>query len=227
MQYLEKSLGINDSQSAIHLEAGKLYYFFSEYVKAISHLQKALAQNNDLVYAHYYLVRIYNVQKNYETAAMHIALCNEITLKQTQPEMAKALAAKQKNAISEAVAHYTKVLAINPQSREAYGELAQCYRIQKKIVEAIKILEDCKAVYPTDTDVLLTLAHIYFEYKHPKRRAYFINQAIDLCKAAIRIDGLRCEAYSLLFEIYKELGDVTLRDEQATKYNACLEVSKQ
>ena len=227
LQYFEKSLAINDNQPAIHLEVGKLYYFFSEYSKAISHLQKALAQKNDMVYAHYYLVCIYNLQKNYETAVRHIALCNEITLKQTQPEMAKAHAAKQENAIDAALAHYTKVLEINPLSRQVYVELAQCYRIQKKIDKAIKILEDCKVVFPVDTDVLLTLAHFYFEYKHPKRRAYFINQAIALCKAAIAIDSSRCEAYSLLFEIYKELGDVFLRDEQASKYNACLEGSKQ
>jgi tetratricopeptide (TPR) repeat protein len=227
LQYFEKSLSINDNQPAIHLEAGKLYYFFSEYSNAISHLQKALVQQNDLAYAHYYLVCIYNVLKNYEAAARHIALCNEITLKQTQPEMAKAHAAKQENAIDAALAHYTKVLEINPVSREAYIELARCYRIQKIIDKAIKVLEDCKAVYPADTEVLLTLAHIYFEYKHPKRRAYFINQAIALCKAAIAIDSSSCEAYSLLFEIYKELGDVFLRDEQASKYNACLGGSKQ
>lgn len=226
LQYFEKSLSINDNQPDILLEAGKLYYFFSEYSKAISHLQKALSQKNDMVYAHYYLVLIYNVQKNYEAAARHIVLCNEITLKQAQPEMEKALAAKKDNAIDAAVVHYIKVLEINPLNRQAYIELAHCYRIQKKIDKAIMILEDCRAVYPADTDVLLTLAHIYFEYKHPKRRAYYINQAIGLCKAAIAIDSSRCETYSLLFEIYKELGDVSIRDEQAGKYNACLEGSK-
>ncbi|MGQ9843226.1 MAG: hypothetical protein ACUVRK_06620 [Spirochaetota bacterium] len=69
---MEKSLAITNNQPAIHLETGKWYYFFSEYLKAISHVQKALAKKNDLVYAHYYLVCIYNVQKNYEAAALNI-----------------------------------------------------------------------------------------------------------------------------------------------------------
>ncbi|MEJ5363249.1 MAG: tetratricopeptide repeat protein [Spirochaetota bacterium] len=225
LQYFIESLTINDNQPDIHLEAGKLYYFFNEYSKAINHLQGTIAQKND-VYAHYYLVLIYNEQKNYEGAARHIALCNKITLQQTQPELEKAQAAQKENDSSAAVAHYTKVLKINPVNREAYIELAHCYRIQKKINMAIQILEDCKKVYPADTDVLLTLAHMYFEFKHPKRRDYFIKQAINLSKTAIAIDSSCCEAYSLLFEIYKELGEVPLRDEHAAKYDACLEGSR-
>jgi len=223
LQYFIESLTINDNQPDIHLEAGKLYYFFSEYSKAIDHLQRAIAQKND-VYAHYFLVLIYNVQKNYKSAMNHITLCNEMTLQQTQPELEKAHAAQKDYDTAEA--HYRKVLTINPVSKAAYLGLAHCYRVQKKIDSAIQILEDCKKVYPTDTDVLLTLAHVYFEFKHPKRRDYFIKQAINLSKTAIAIDSLRCEAYSLLFEIYKELGEVPLKDENAVKYDACLESSK-
>jgi tetratricopeptide (TPR) repeat protein len=225
LQYFIESLTINDNQPDIHLEAGKLYYFFSEYSKAIDHLQRSIAQKNN-VYAHYYLVLIYNVQKNYKSAMYHITLCNEITLQQTQPELEKAQAAQKDNNTSGTIAHYRKVLAINPVSREAYLGLTHCYRIQKKIDSAIQILEDCKKVYPTDTDVLLTLAHVYFEFKHPKRRDYFIKQAINLSKTAIAIDSLCCEAYSLLFEIYKELDEVPLKDEYAARYDACLESSK-
>ncbi|NMB65035.1 MAG: hypothetical protein GYA16_09230 [Spirochaetes bacterium] len=225
LQYFVESLKINDNQPDIHLEVGKLYYFFSEYLKAIEHLQRTIAQKND-VYAHYYLVLIYNLQKNYESAASHIAVCNAITLQQIKPEIEKAQAAQKDNNTNVAMAHYKKILEINPVNREAYVQLAHYYRIQKKIDMAIQILEDCKKVYPKDTDVLLTLAHMYFEFKHPKRREYFIKQAIDLCKVAIAIDSSHCEAYSLLFEIYKELGEVPLRDEHAAKYDACLEGSK-
>ncbi len=225
LQYFTESLTINDSQPDIHLEAGKLYYFFSEYSKAMDHLQSTIAQKND-VHAHYYVVLIYNVQKNYDGATHHIALCNKITQQQTQPELEKAQAAQKDNDTSVAVAHYLQVLEINPVSREAYFGLAHCYRIQKKINMAIQILEDSKKVYPADTNVLLTLAHMYFEFKHPKRRDYFIKQAINLCKTAIAIDSSRCEAYSLLFEIYKELGEVPLKDEHAARYDACLEGSR-
>ncbi|MCX8124814.1 MAG: tetratricopeptide repeat protein [Spirochaetes bacterium] len=222
LQYFLQSLQANDAQPDIHLEVGKLYYFFNEYQKAKQHLTKAI-QQKQLVYAHYYLACIYNIDKDYAAASIHSDQCNRLTDDTVRIEMEKGSNAKMKGNLDEAIAHYLKAIEINPASSKAYMELALLYRMKKKLDKAIDILENCIKVYPNDTNTLLTLAHVCAEYKHPKRRAFYINRAIALCKIVIANDSSRCEAYSLLFEIYKQLNDAILRDENADYYNKCLE----
>lgn len=222
LQYFLQSLKANDAQPEIHLEAGKLYYFFSEYQNAKEHLQKAV-QQKQLVYAHYYLVLIYNIEKDYNTANAHIEQCNRLTSKQVSGEIEKGVRATKQGKYHEAIKHYENAIELNPASKEAYMHLALLCRMQKKADKTIEILENCMKMYAQDNDVLITLAHVCFEYKHPKRRTYYINRAIELCTRVIANDNSRCEAYSLLFEIYKQLNDVPLRDENATKYDKCME----
>ncbi len=222
LQYYTQSLQANDAQPQIHLEAGKLYYFFSEYQNAKEHLQKAIMQKQ-LVYAHYYLVLIYNLEKDYKTASAHIEKCNTLTNKQVDDEIEKGVRARKEGRYDDAITHYVNAMEINPTSKEVYMELALLYRMQKKLDKAIEVLENSIKIYPNDNDILITLAHLCFEYKHPKRRAYFINKAIVLCNKVIANDSARCDAYSLLFEIYAQRKDVLLRDENAKKYDTCLE----
>ena len=222
LHYFLDSLAVNDVQPHIHLEVGKLYYFFNEYERAKAHLQKAIMQQHDLVYAHYYLACVYAQQGNDDAVARHSALCSNITQKQRQLELEKAENAKKNNNIDVAIVHYKKIIAINPLDNNACMELVRLYRIQNTIGSAIEVLEKFSQVYPRDTDMLLTLAHLYMEYKHPKRRSYYIAQAIKLCKSIITIDSTKCGAYALLHEIYAQLGDVILRDTYAQKYDQCV-----
>ncbi len=222
LQYFLQSLKANDAQPEIHLEAGKLYYFFSEYQNAREHFQKAI-QQKQLVYAHYYLALIYNYEKNFKAAAYHIEQCTLLTGEKVSKKIDEGGRATKQGKYSEAITHYLNAIEINPASKDAYMQLALLYRMQKKIDKAIEILENCMKVYVQDNDVLITLAHVCFEYKHPKRRTYYINRAIELCTRVIENDSSRCEVYSLLFEIYKQLNDVPQRDENATKYDKCVE----
>lgn len=223
LAYYLMSLEINDAQPFIHLEAGRVYYFFSEYSKAINHLQRTIAQKNDIPAAHFYLALIYNVQKHYDAAAFHIAQCYNAAQPQSKSEAEKALEALALNDSAAAIIHYKKALEINPVDKEIYLRLVVLYRTQKRIKAAIELLESCLNIYPNDSDILMMLAHCYFEYKNPQRRSYSIARAADLCKRAAAIDPSRCDAYSLLFLLYKTLHNVPLRDKYAEDYAQCLD----
>jgi len=222
LQYYVQSLGAKDTQPEIHYEVGKLYYFFIEYENAKKHLHKAL-NLKQLVYAHYYLILIYNEEKNYVEAFNHISMCKELTADKTSLELKNGVRAMNSNKVSLAVDYFKKALEINPAEKEAYMKLVLLYRMQKRIDTAIEILETCRKVYPKDSDVLLTLAHLCFEYKHTKRRAYYIQKAISLCNDVITQDTSQCEAYSILYQIYKLLNEVPLRDENAMRFHKCIE----
>jgi hypothetical protein len=44
-----------------------------------------------------------------------------------------------------------------------------------------------------------------------------------LCKGVVERDPFHCEAYSLLYDVYKTLHDVPLMDNYAEEYNRCCE----
>lgn len=223
LHYYTLSLQANDAQPMIHTKVGQLYYFFCEYQKAIEHLHKAITQKPDEVEAYYYVILVFNTQKKYDQAFQYIAQCNELTKKETMPLLLQASQAMQMGNVNTAIKHYAHVLQINPASKDAYLGLASVYRQIKNIKEAIATLEECERIFANDIEVLLPLAHLCFEYKPTKNRNLFIQKAIHRTKKIIAIAPNQCEAYSLLFEIYKTLGNVPLQEENASKYNACLE----
>lgn len=223
LHYYTLSLQANEAQPMIHTKVGELYYFFCEYQKAVEHLHKAIALNPDEVEAYYYLIIVFNTQKKYDEAFKYIAQCNEIKKKETIPLLLQTRQEIRMGHINTAIKNYEHVLQINPVNKDAYLGLASLYRQTKNIKEAIATLDKCEKIFVNDIEVLIPLAHLCFEYKPTKNRNLFIQKAIHLAKRVIAIAPNQCDAYSLLFEIYKTLGDVPLEEENASKYNACLE----
>ncbi len=223
LQFYNQSLAIDDNQPDVHCEVGKLYVYFSEYNHAIDHFTKTIAQQGKAVEAHYHLALVYNTLKQCDTAAVHADECNRLTKNDTDMLLTMADDALQKNEKGVAIAQYSRALQINPACKAAYHALALLYRQDNSLANAIEVLEQCIKVYPHDNTIAMTLAHLCFEYKPAKRRKYYIDRAITLCKGVVERDPLHCEAYSLLYDVYKTLHDVPLMDNYAEEYNRCCE----
>ena len=207
LDYYVKSLSIDPSQYIIHNKAGSLYWFYLEIDSAYYHFQKAIQLKQDYIPAHINMVRYHVFKKNSQKAEEHFNTSFRLGKSKSDPLIKEAMLAHQQGNLQKAIAKYREAIDVNPAARNAYYQLADLYRQEKKVTEAIHILETLLDVKPDDEKSLVTLAHLYFTSQPRQNRKRKLELALRYLERAVSINPANETSWLLMHDIHSFMGN--------------------
>ena len=202
------ALAIDPQSGAAHLLLGQAYLALrsvSMIAEAKAEFQQALDINSGLVWARFYLAKVYLDTGRADKAKSEL----EEALK-TRPNVAHFLSllgeAERKLGHPEAaVEWHRKALAADPKMNTVHYYAALAYMDMKKDDEAIQELEASIQSPYVAPELFLTLGSLYAQ-----RKRY--REAEEVCRKAIALDPNRSEAYLNLAQLFnaQKLSDKAL-----------------
>jgi len=188
-----------DPRSApAHMLLGQAYlaqHSVGMVAEAKAELQQALNLDPDLLWARFYLAKIYLDLGRYDKAKEEL----ERGLKQ-RPDVPHFLsllgeANRKLGQPEESIELNRKALAVDPGMTPAHYYIALAYLDLKQDDEAIHELESCLQSKYVAPEMYLTLSSLYAKKQRPA-------EAEELCRKAIALDAARPEAYLSLAQLY-------------------------
>jgi tetratricopeptide (TPR) repeat protein len=194
----KEAVGIDGQSGAAHLLLGQAYLALrsaSMIAEAKAELQQALDLNPGLVWARFYLAKVYLDTGRPDKAKAEL----EQALK-TQPGVAHFLsllgeAERKLGAPEAALEWHRKALAADPKMNTVHYYTALAYMDLKNDDEAIRELEASIQSPFVAPELYLTLGSLYTQ-----RKRY--REAEDLCRKAIALDPSRSESYLNLAQLF-------------------------
>ena len=198
----KQAVGLDGHSGAAHLLLGQAYLAMrsaSMIAEAKAELQQALDLDPDLVWARFYLAKVYLDTGRADKAKGEL----EQALK-TRPGVAFFLSlmgeAERKLGNPEgALPWHRKALAADPKMNTAHYYAALAYMDLKKEDEAIAELEASIQSPFVAPELYLTLGSLYTQ-----RKRY--REAEDLCRKAIALDPAHSESYLNLAQLFNAQG---------------------
>jgi len=195
---LKAALAADPRYAAAHMLLGQAYlaqHSVGMVAEAKAELQQALNLDPDLLWARFYLAKIYVDLGRYDKAKEELerglrqrpnvphflSLLGEANRKLGKPEVSIEL--------------NRKALAADPAMTPAHYYIALAYLDLKKDDEAIHELESCLQSKYVAPEMYLTLSSLYARKQRPA-------EAEELCRKAIALDATRPEAYLSLAQLY-------------------------
>jgi len=199
---LKRALALDSRSAAGHLLLGQAYLAMrsiSLIAEAKAELQQALDLDPTLLWAHFYLAKVYIDQGRYDRAKEELeaglqqrpnvphflSLLGETNRKQGHPD-----AAIQLN---------QQALEQDPKLTPAFYYIALAYMDLKKEDEAIRALEQAIASPYVAPEMYLTLGSLYARKKR-------FQEGEELCKKAVALDPSRPEGHINLAQLYNTRG---------------------
>lgn len=199
---LKKALAINPRSAAGHLLLGQAYLGMrsvSLVAEAKAEFQQALDLDPTLLWAHFYLAKVYIDQGRFDRAkeeletgleqrpnlAPFLSLLGETNRKMGHPDLAVQLA--------------EQALKADPNMTPAYYYMGLAYMDLKNDDEAIVALEHSIASPHVAPEMYLTLGSLY-----ARKKRY--QEGEELCKKAVALDPSRPEAHINLAQMYNIRG---------------------
>jgi tetratricopeptide (TPR) repeat protein len=196
------AVGIDGQSAAAHMLLGEAYLALRSIgmiAEAKAELQQALDLDPSLVWARFYLAKVYldtgradkaetELQEALKTHAgvpHFLALMGEAERKLGRPEAA--------------LEWHRKALAADPKLNTVHYYAALAYMDMKKDDEAITELEASIRSPYVATDLYLTLGSLYTRHKR-------YREAEDVCRKAIALDPERSESYLRLAQLFNAQG---------------------
>lgn len=202
IQKLKSALALDPRSAAGHLLLGQAYLglrSISLIAEAKAELQQALDLDPTLLWAHFYLAKVYIDQGRYDRAKEELetglqerpnvphflSLLGETNRKMGHPDVAIQL---NRQALKE-----------DPNLTPAYYYIALAYMDLKKDDEAIEALERSISSPYVAPEMYLTLGSLY-----ARKKRY--QEGEELCKKAVALDPSRPEAHINLAQMYNLRG---------------------
>lgn len=207
LDYYLLSLRINDRQPVIHNRVGEIQEFFGYYEKSLHHYKKSLESDPKSVDAHINLVRYYVRNNNRPEAEKHFNACHEAGKQKGDTLFSLARSEDMTGNTAAAIELYKKTILANPVDINAYFNLADIYRRQGRLMEAIEYLEKITRIKPDYEKAYIYLGQIYFTGKLPLRRSYTLRLATRNLLAAHEINPGNAETCHMLADIYSHIRD--------------------
>ncbi len=199
---LKRALALDSRSAAGHLLLGQAYLAMRSIglvAEAKAELQQALDIDPTLLWAHFYLAKVYLDQGRYDRAKEELesglqqrpnvphflSLLGETHRKQGNPELAIQLN-------QEALKH-------DPNLTPAYYYIGLAYMDLKKEDQAISALEQAIASPYVAPEMYLTLGSLYARKKR-------FQEGEELCKKAVALDPSRPEGHINLAQLYNTRG---------------------
>jgi tetratricopeptide (TPR) repeat protein len=195
---LKAALAADPRYAAAHMLLGQAYlaqHSVGMVAEAKAELQQALNLDTSLLWARFYLAKIYIDLGRYDKAKEEL----ELGLKQ-RPNVPHFLSLlgdvdRKLGKPGESIELNRKALAADPALTPAHYYLALAYMDLKNDDEAIRELESCLQSKYVAPEMYLTLSSLY-----AKRQR--LLEAEELCRKAIALDATRPEAYLSLARLY-------------------------
>ncbi len=196
------ALAADPQSAAAHMLLGQAYLALrsaSMMAEAKAELQQALSLDPTLLWARFYLARVYldlgrndkakaELERGLEqrpNVAHFLALLGEVNRKLGSPEASLAL--------------NKKALEADPALTPAHYHLALAYIDLKKPDEAIRELETALQSKYVAPEMYLTLSSLYIKTRR-------LSEAEDLCRRALALDASRPEGYLSLAQVHNAQG---------------------
>lgn len=205
--YLSMSLKIYDQQDSIHHKIADVYDFMGSFELAFHHYKRAVQINPKHAQAHLSLVKYYFSRGEKAHAEKHFAICYDIGKRDGEKLYAAALKEEQKDNDEQALLLYQSAIVKCPVLIKAYFRIAEMYRRKGDFIRAEQYLQQIKEIRPDNEKAHLYTAHLLFEGKPQKHRVHSIKRAIENLKRALEINPKSSEAYFLLSDIHRFLGE--------------------
>jgi tetratricopeptide (TPR) repeat protein len=202
VQDLKKALALDPKSAAGHLLLGQAYLALrsvSMIAEAKAELQQALDIDPTLLWAHFYLAKVYIDQGRYDRAKEQLqlgldsrpdvphflSLLGEVHRKLGDPQLAIEL--------------NQRALKVDPALTPAYYYIGLAYMDLKQDEEAIRALERSIASPYVAPEMYLTLGSLY-----ARKKRY--EEGEELCRKAVALDPSRPEAHVNLAQLYNIRG---------------------
>lgn len=140
-----------------YVELYELYYAQNNQAKAYELLQEAYA----------------NLPNNPKIKNLYASLNKDSTLKKNS----LALSYIENKQYAKAIMIYEQ---INPKTAEVYASMANCYKMDNKLDEAIKYMNEAIKLNPADSDLYYNLALVYIDKKNFNAAQANLTKAVGL-----------------------------------------------
>ncbi len=207
LYYLSRSLRINDNQGAIHHQIADVYDYTGRFEIAAHHYKRAVQINPKNVQAHLSLVKYYFSKKDRVHAEKHFTICYNIGREEGEKLYEAARKEEQSDNDEEALTLYQSAIAKCPALIKAYFSISEIYRRKGDFIRAEQYLQQIKEIRPDYERAYINTAHLLFTRGSAKNRGRSIERAIENLKRAIEINPKNSEAYILLSDIYRFIGE--------------------
>jgi tetratricopeptide (TPR) repeat protein len=207
LHYLSRSLRINDNQGAIHHQIADVYDYIGRFELAAHHYKRAVKIDPQNVQAHLSLVKYYFSKKDRIHAEEHFTICYTIGRGEGEKLYEAARKEEQNDNDEEALMLYQSAIAKCPVLIEAYFNISEIYRRRGDFIRAEQYLQQIKEIRPDYERAYINTAHLLFTRGPAKNRGRAIKRAIENLKRAIEINPKNSEAYILLSDIYRFIGE--------------------
>ena len=184
----------------VMLLLGGLHARFRQYDKARVVLEKLVATNPDSYAGFYYLAKLYQEMRLSSEASSAFAKALELNWSSLLAYEAADLH-EQEGRFPEAIELYRRIIAEDPADERARGHLASVYLKQNKLPEALKELDELRAVSAKPEKIDLTISRILIDNK---QYAEASRRLKAILKKNPRAEGAR----SMLILSYYHQGDL-------------------
>ena len=213
---LEKALSLNNEDTEVLLKLGELYLYVKDYKRTTEYIKQAL--EIDKVNPKIYFLRGYIKMETGDTlnaiSDFQIAVDQDQEFYEAYIQLG-ILFALQKNQI--AVDYYNNALNIEPNSIEAYYNLAMFYQNTDEYNKALETYTTILAIDPNFKYAYYNMGFVQLEYLG------VYNVAIQSFTNAIKCDPEYAEAYFNRGLAFETLGDVM---NARMDYEKSLQISK-
>ncbi|HXZ03300.1 MAG TPA: tetratricopeptide repeat protein [Ktedonobacteraceae bacterium] len=169
---------------------------------ALENLQKAIVIDNSAL-AHIILAELYMVNDRKEEAVAELQLAKPLTSnrdQEAQIEADLASIAMEDEQYDEAIEHFKRVAALNPNYNGVLINLGLAYRRQEKYDEAIAYYQRALEANPNEIPIYAELGTIYMTTSQ-------LHKAMEIVEQGLHHRPDSAHLHALLAAIYSEKGD--------------------
>ncbi len=126
------------------------------------------------------LVNGYLLNYRFEDAAKWLDAWEADFPDDPRPHLARGRLSQHMSLWNEAAEAFGKAIALSPQSFEAYGQLARCYRQLNQYEDAVRAYQQAQRLNPTDVETLAGLAHSQLPLGQIEDARRLFTQLLDM-----------------------------------------------
>lgn len=185
---------------------GSLFYKKNEMTNAEKCFLRAAKMNRLDVYAYHHLGEIYLKKNDIEKAGKFFERAMKISPRHYERAFNFAKILLANNNIAKAKPLFNKVFELAEDPLVQKEEVAFLYLKHKHYEDSLELLEELQTFYPERTDVLLTIARIYNNFKQP-------GKVIDYCTKITKTEPENFEANLMLAKSFMAMKQALRADE--------------
>ncbi len=154
IDYVMKSIEINDTNPGYHVTLGCAYSSKQDYVKSVEAFKNALKINSKIAQVHFYLGESYRKLKQYNNAISSFYDTIELAPDHTGAHMLLGIVYQEKKQFDLSINSFKKCIEIMPDYAEAHINLGLCYLLIGDYDNGWREYEWRRKLFKTDEDKL-------------------------------------------------------------------------